>query len=100
MNLIFACFDLAARLGDRASDGLALKLLYGERGRDTITATRVRANGRREGEGWKEARRVPPAAHPPATPATTARHVGVTQRGCPLPTTCNECAACFSRGVA
>ncbi len=41
MNLIFACFDLAVRLEDRASDGLALKLLYGERGRDALTATRV-----------------------------------------------------------
>ncbi|PRW32967.1 hypothetical protein C2E21_8152 [Chlorella sorokiniana] len=40
MNLIFACFDLAVRLEDRASDGLALKLLYGERGRDALTATR------------------------------------------------------------
>lgn len=47
MNLIFACFDLAVRLEDRASDGLALKLLYGERGRDAITATRVGGVG-----GW------------------------------------------------
>ncbi|KAL4422698.1 hypothetical protein ABPG75_008895 [Micractinium tetrahymenae] len=40
MNLIFACFDLASKLGDRASDGLLLKLLFGERGRDVITASR------------------------------------------------------------
>jgi hypothetical protein len=42
MNLIFACFSLASRLGDRASDGLALKLLYGDRARDALTALRVR----------------------------------------------------------
>lgn len=40
MNLIFACFSLASRLGDRASDGLALKLLYGDRARDALTALR------------------------------------------------------------
>ena len=42
MNLIFPCFSLASRLGDRASDGLALKLLYGDRARDALTALRVR----------------------------------------------------------
>ncbi|PSC73068.1 sodium:proline symporter [Micractinium conductrix] len=40
MNLIFACFDLAGKLSDRASDSLLLKLLYGERGRDALTALR------------------------------------------------------------
>lgn len=43
MNLIFACFDLASKLNDRASDGLLLKLMFGERGRDVITASRVGA---------------------------------------------------------
>lgn len=49
MNFIFAAFELAARLGDRASDGLALKLLYGERARDALTATRVRCGAGRGG---------------------------------------------------
>ena len=41
MNLIFSCFSLASRLGDRACDGIALKLLYGERARDALTALLV-----------------------------------------------------------
>lgn len=48
INALFACFDLAARLGDRACDGLALKFLYGERGRDALTALRVRRLALRE----------------------------------------------------
>ena len=41
MNLVFACFDLAGRIGDRASDGLVLMLMYGDRARDALTSLRV-----------------------------------------------------------
>lgn len=52
MNLIFACFSLANRLEDRASDGMALKMLYGERGRDALTATRVGGMLSIKAAGW------------------------------------------------
>lgn len=52
MNLIFACFSLANRLEDRASDGMALKMLYGERGRDAVTATRVGGRQSIKAAGW------------------------------------------------
>ncbi|EFN52359.1 hypothetical protein CHLNCDRAFT_138774 [Chlorella variabilis] len=40
VNLLIAFVEIAGRLDDRSSDGLLLKLMYGERARDAITAAR------------------------------------------------------------
>ena len=55
VNLLIAFVEIAGRLDDRSSDGLLLKLMYGERARDAITAARVGAGRGAGGEvagGW------------------------------------------------
>jgi hypothetical protein len=49
VNLLFSFLDLASRLGDRSTDGLLLKMMYGEKTRDAMTATRVSAGRRQRG---------------------------------------------------
>jgi hypothetical protein len=78
VNIIFGLVDLSGRLNDRDTDGLLLRIVYGERVRDAMTAARVRSccpPGPSVCAGWPgeaACRWVP--RQPTATPSHEVRH--------------------------